>query len=137
MDFMERLCEEVNKFPEMPILCKMGYLGSGESFVVFPLPGSTAVRTFMDGAKEVALNYEFAMKSKEQSKIHATLWKVQDGLSRIENIISADYSFEFEGITVTNKPFISQLDEQGWFVFLLDIKANIIVFNDKEEINNG
>ncbi len=128
MDFMERLCEKVNDFPGLPILCKMGYLGAGESFVVFPLPGSTVVQTFMDGAKEVALNYEFAMKSKEQSKIHATLWQVQNELARIETLVSCDNSFEFEGITVTNKPFINQLDDQGWFVFLLDIKANIIIF---------
>ena len=131
MDLMERLCETVNRIPNLPIPCKMGYWGVEESFVVFPLPGSRVVQTFMDGTSEHALNYGFAMKSKQQNKIHATLWIVQNGLEAMGNddIVSKDNSFEFEDLVVTIKPFINQLDEQGWFVFLLDVKANVIIPN--------
>jgi hypothetical protein len=131
MDFMERLCEKVNQIPNLPTPCRMGYLGAEESFVVFPLPGSRVVRRFMDGTSEQALNFEFAMKSKSQSKIHATLWMVQNELEALEELVSHNCSFEFEELIITNKPFISQADEQGWFVFLLDVKANITVFKEE------
>ncbi len=135
MDFMERLCERVNQVPDLPISCKMGYLDTKESFVVFPLPGSRVVAGYMDGTSEQQLNYEFAMKSKSQNKIHATLWLVQNELERLDTLWSQDGSFEFQELIVTNKPFINQLDDQGWFVFLLDVQAKITVF--KESAVNG
>ncbi|WP_313430009.1 minor capsid protein [Siminovitchia terrae] len=132
MDFMERLTERVNEIPELPIQCKMGYLGTAESFVVYPLPGSGVVQKYMDGTSDQQLNYEFAMKSKVQSKIHQTLWLVQNELEALSELESRDNSFEFEELIITNKPFINQLDDQGWFVFLLDVQAKITVFKEDE-----
>lgn len=131
MDFMERLCERVNQIPDLLVPCKMGHLGAEESFVVFPLPGSREVQRFMDGTSEQLLNYEFAMKSKSQSKVHNTLWKVQNELENLKELESQDGSFEFEELIITDKPFINQADEQGWFVFLLDIQAKITVFKEE------
>lgn len=127
MDFMERLCDKVNEMPELPITCKKGYLGTDESFVVYPLPGSRVVQEYMDGTRDQQLNFEFAMKSKSQSKIHATLWLVQNELESLKELESQDASFEFEELIITNKPFINQIDDQGWFVFLLDVQAKITV----------
>lgn len=131
MDFIERLAEKVNEIPGLPIQCKLGYLGVNESFVVYPLPGSRVVARFMDGTSEQQLNFEFAMKSKEQNKIHETLWLVQNELENLEDLKSEDGSFEFEELIITDKPFINQMDDQGWFVFLLDIQANITVFKEE------
>lgn len=132
MDFIERLSERVNQIIGLPITCKIGYLGTDESFVVYPLPGSRTVREFMDGTKDQQLNFEFAMKSKVLSKIHTTLWAVQNELDALEELESRDGSFEFEELVITNKPFINQIDEQGWFVFLLDVQANITVFKEEK-----
>ena len=131
MDFIERLCERVNKMAGLPIECKLGYLGTDESFVVYPLPGSRTVQEYMDGTKDQQLNYEFAMRSKLQSKIHATLWLVQKELEKLKELKSQDDSFEFEELIITNKPFINNADEQGWFVFLLDVQANITVIKEE------
>ena len=132
MDFIERLTERVNLIPYLPIKCRMGYLGSGESFSVYPLPGGQTVEEFMDGTKVQQLNYEFAMKSKEQSKINATLWLVQSVLDDLEGLESNNNSFNFERLSITNKPFINQADDQGWFVFLLDVQAHITVFKEEK-----
>ena len=132
MDFIERLTERVNQIPGTPIQCKMGYLGTDESFVVYPLPGSRTVTEYMDGTTDQHLNFEFAMKSKLQSKIHQTLWLVQNELEALKVLDSQDDSFEFDELIITNKPFINQIDEQGWFVFLLDIQAKITVFKESE-----
>lgn len=132
MDFIERLCDKVNTIQELPIKCKIGYLGADESFVVYPLPGSQVTAEYMNGTIEQQLNFEFAMKSKSQKKIHDTLWMVQNELENLQELESHDGSFEFERLTITNKPFINQIDEQGWFVFLLDVQANITVFKEVE-----
>src|SRR5690625_483502 len=131
MDFIERLSDKVNKFPGIPITCKIGYLGTGESFVVYPLPGSNTVMEYMDGAKDQQLNYEFRMKSKSQKKINQTLWLVQNELEILSELESHDGSFKFEELIITNKPFINQSDDQGWFVFLLDVQAKITVFKEE------
>ncbi len=145
MDFIERLAKRVNQIPNIPIQCKLGYLGTDESFVVYPLPGSRIVSKFMDGTSDQQLNFEFAMKSKSQSKIHATLWLVQNELEGLPELESEDGSFEFDELIITNKPFINKIEDQGWFVFLLDVQAKITVFkaengstgNDKEEEENN
>ena len=72
------------------------------------------------------------MKSKSQSRIHSTLWLVQNKLESLIDLESQDDSFDFEELIITNKPFINQADEQGWFVFLLNVQANITVFNEEE-----
>lgn len=131
MDFIERLTDKVNEMPGLPVPLKMGYLGVDESFVVYPLPGSRTVQEYMDGTKDQQLNYEFAMKSKSQSSIHNTLWLVQNKLESLEELNSINGSFEFEELIITNKPFINQLDDQGWFVFLLNVQANITVFKEE------
>lgn len=131
MDFIERLQDAVNAMPGLPVRCNLGYLGVAESFVLYPLPGSRVVAEFMDGTKDQQLNFEFAMKSQSQSKIHQTLWTVQTELEKMTLLESQDGSFEFDELIITNKPFINQLDDQGWFVFLLDVQAKITVFKEE------
>lgn len=132
MDFLDRLQDKVNSLPGLPVQLFQGYLGTDESFVVYPLPGGRVVTRYMDGTTDQELNFEFAMKSKSQKKIHDTLWLVQNELEQLEELYSEDGSFEFEELIITNKPFINQHDEQGWFVFLLDIQAKITVFEKGE-----
>ena len=132
MDFIERLTERVNDIPGLPVDCRTGYLDVDESFVAYPLPGSTTVTEYMDGTKDQRLNFEFAMKSKSQSKIHATLWLVQNVLDDLKTLESQDDSFEFDQLIITNKPFINNADDQGFFTFLLDVQANITILRGDE-----
>ncbi len=137
MDFLDRLQDKVNSLPELPVTLMQGYLGADESFVVYPLPGGRTATEYMDGTKDRILNFEFAMKSKRQSVINPTLWMVQNVLDELEELESEDGSFEFEELTITNTPFINEIDEQGWFVFLLDVQASITVFEKQGGILNG
>lgn len=121
MDLIERLKDSVNTIDGLPVRCLLGYLKPEESFVVYPLPGSKITRKYYDGVKDQTLNYEFAMKSKDQQKIHQTLWATQSFLEDLEELSSKDGSFDFDGITVTNKPFITNLDDTGYYIFNLDV----------------
>lgn len=132
MDFLERLSDKINEFPKLPILCEPGYLGAGESLVVYPLPGSRIVTEYMNGASDQVLNFEIAMQSKVQGYINSTLWTIQTELEKVKEIISKSNSFEFDEIIITNKPFINEADDQGWFVFLLNVQAKITVFKEEK-----
>lgn len=128
MDLMERLTANVNTIPNLPIRCQMGYLKPTESFCIYPLPGSRVIREYYDGTKDQQLNYEFAMKSTDQQKISQTLWLVQNHLEGLSELMSLDGSFDFEEITVTNKPFINQLDDKSNYIFMLDIQAKVTTY---------
>lgn len=127
MDFIERLQDYINAIDGLPVSCQLGYLKEGESLVLFPSPGSRVVAEYMDGIKEASMNYTIAMRSKSQGKIHGTLWIIQNELESLMDLKSHDNSFEFNSLDVTNKPFISDADEQGWHVFMLDIQANLTI----------
>lgn len=127
---MERLNSRINAIPDMPIRSRMGYLGADESLVLYPLPGSRVIREYMDGTTDQQLNYEIAMKSKQQTMILDVLWKVQNEMESLQELESNDGSFEFQDITITSKPFINSNDDQGWFVFLLNLQAKITVFKE-------
>ncbi|MDT1995687.1 minor capsid protein [Carnobacterium divergens] len=130
MDFIERIKDSVNSIDNLPIQLRIGYLGTDESLVIYPLPGSATTKEYMDGAKDVDMNYEIAMKSKDGDKLQQVLWLISEHLDKVKSVISQDDSFTFNKLTITSKPFINQYDEQGWLVFLLDFTANITIEGD-------
>lgn len=130
MDFIERIKDSVNSIDELPIKLRSGYLIVSESLVIYSSAGSTAIKEYMDGAKDVNMNYEIAMKSKDGDKLQQVLWLISEHLDKVKSVISQDDSFTFNKLTITSKPFINQYDEQGWLVFLLDFTANITIEGD-------
>lgn len=128
VDFIERLRDKVNEIPNLPIRCMTDYLGSGDSFVLYPIPGGKVKQEFYNGMKDQQLNYEFSMKAKDQRAVHNTLWLVQDVLEQVESLASSDGSFEFDSITITNKPYIGELDEKGFYVFVLTVQAELTTY---------
>lgn len=127
MDFLERFTDKVNSIPDLPIQIQKGYLTTDESLVVYPLPAGRVTSEYFDGTKDVDLNFEIAMKSKSQEKIHSVLWIIQNEIDRFTDIQSSDNSFDFNEIIVGNKPYINETDDQGWFIFLLDFTAKITI----------
>lgn len=128
MDLIERLKEKVNEQTDLPIDLKIGYLDSDESLVIYSLAGSTVTQEYMDSAKDINVNYEVAMKSKDGSLAERTLWKTSETLDKLKEVKSKDNSFIFNRLRVTSKPFINYFDEQGWFVFLLNFTVSVTTY---------
>ena len=133
MDFTDRIKDKINSIPELPLKIKKGYLSAEESLVIYPLPGGQNLLEYYDGIKDVQLNFEIAMKSKDGSKVEQTLWLISDMLERVEDVTSSNKSFEFDDLTITSKPFINDADEQGWFVFLLDFQTKLTTFEGENK----
>ena len=133
MDFLDCLNEKINQIPNLTLNIRKGYLSAVESLVIYPLPGGKVDVEYYDGIKDELLKYEIAMKSKDGSKIEQTLWLLSDVLENIEELSSKDGSFEYNNLTITNRPFINEADEQGWFVFLLDFQTKLTTFEGENK----
>lgn len=125
MDFMEQLVLNVNKIPNLPVKCKLGYLTTSDSLCMYSLPGGRVTGGYYDGTKNQELNYEFSMKSKNLKSLNETLWLIQNHLEGLSTLESADNSFSFDSIYITNKPFISQMDDTQYYIFALTVQAKI------------
>ena len=123
-DFSEVLLEHI-KSVQTKIPSKRGYLDEHEGLVIYPLPGGNVVDEDMAGTQIVDLPFEIAIKSKDQKLIDNTLWQINTALSKIGlELPSKNNSYNFLGLEV-KKPYLNDLDEQGFFTYLLDVTANL------------
>lgn len=123
-DFSEVLLEYI-KSVQSQIPSKHGYLDESEGLVIYPLPGGNVVEEDMAGTQIVDLPFEIAIKSKDQKLIDNTLWQINTALSKIGlELPSKNNSYNFLGLEV-KKPYLNELDEQGFYIYLLDVTANL------------
>ena len=126
-DFIERLADKVNSIADLGLTAKLDYLSDDESLVIYSMPGGNVEQTYMDGARDVSLPFEIAIKTKRQQLANDTLWVINDELSDFDiQISSANDSYEFGSLDVA-KPFLNDQDEQGYYVYMLDVTAHITV----------
>lgn len=123
-DFAEVLLEHIKGIQEK-IPSKLGYLAEKEGLVIYPLPGGNVVDEDMAGTQIVDLPFEIAIKSKDQKLIDNTLWQINTALSKIGlELPSKNNSYNYLGLEV-KKPYLNELDEQGFYTYLLDVTANL------------
>ena len=123
-DFSEVLLEHI-KSVHTKIPSKHGYLDEKEGLAIYPLPGGNVVEEDMAGTQIVDLPFEIAIKSKDQKLIDNTLWQINTALSKIGlELPSKNNSYNYLGLEV-KKPYLNELDEQGFYTYLLDVTANL------------
>lgn len=131
MDLIDRIKDSVNTL-NLPVKLTKGVLkAEKESLVIYPLAGSKVSKSYMDGAKDANINLEIAMSSEDGNLLETVLWQVQDYLDVLDNVPSADDSYQFNQIEVTSKPYIAKLDETGWLVFMLTFQVNVTTKEEK------
>ena len=125
-DFSEVLANFINTLG-LPLKCKLDYLSENESLSVYPLPGGKVEVEDMAGTQILSLPYEVAIKSKDQQKLNAILWKINTELSKIGfELPSSNNSYTFLALTVET-PSLNDADEQGFYIYLLDLQARLEV----------
>ena len=123
-DFLEQLNSFINTL-NLPIPCRMDYLDEDESLVCYPLAGGKVNTLYMDEAKDVTLPFEIAIKSRDQELNDNILWQINAALSKMDlELPSKNGSYEFLGLKV-DKPYLNDLDEQGFYIYLLDVTASL------------
>ena len=124
-DFISRLADVINNIEGLPFTAIKGFLDANEGISVYPLPGGQVISEDMSGARDVELPFEIAIKTQKQEIANDTLWRINDVLSSFDlKVESANSSYEFNDLNV-DKPFLQDVDDKGFFIYLLDVKASI------------
>lgn len=125
-NFQKVLLDYVNNFKELPLKARLDYFNEeGDDLVINAIPGGTIDREFMDGTREVSLPFEIAVKSKSNEKASNIIWFLNGELSAFDvDLPSTDNSYTFLSLLV-DKPGINGRDEQGYFVYTLQLTAKL------------
>ena len=111
----------------LPLTPRLDYLNESEDLVIYALPGGKVEDEDMAGTQILSLPDEIAIKSKDQQKANAILWKINTELSKIGiELPSLNNSYTFLALTVET-PSLNDADEQGFYIYLLDLEATIEV----------
>ena len=79
----------------------------------------------MDGTREVSLPFEIAVKCKSNQKASDAIWLINGDLSEFDiELPSTDNTYTFLSLDV-GKPGINGKDEQGYFVYTLQVTAKL------------
>lgn len=125
-DFSEVLANFINTLG-LPLKYKLDYLSEDESLSVYPLPGGKVEDEDMAGTQILSLPYEIAIKSKDQQKLNAILWKINTELSKIGlELPSLNNSYTFLSLKVET-PSLNDVNDQDYYIYLLDLEATIEV----------
>ena len=111
----------------LPLTPRLDYLNEGEDLVIYALPGGKVEDEDMAGTQILSLPYEIAIKSKDQPKVNATLWKINTELSKIGlELPSLNNSYTFLSLKVET-PSLNDVNDQDYYIYLLDLQATIEV----------
>lgn len=111
----------------LPLTPRLDYLNESEDLVIYALPGGKVEDEDMAGTQILSLPFEIAIKSKDQQKANAILWKINTELSKIGiELPSLNNSYTFLALTVET-PSLNDADEQGFYIYLLDLQARLEV----------
>lgn len=111
----------------LPLTPRLGYLNEGEDLVIYALPGGKVEDEDMAGTQILSLPYEIAIKSKDQQKVNATLWKINTELSKIGlELPSLNNSYTFLSLKVET-PSLNDVNDEDYYIYLLDLQATIEV----------
>lgn len=125
-DFSEVLQESLASLG-LPLAPRLDYLNEGEDLVIYALPGGKVEDEDMAGTQILSLPFEIAIKSKDQQKVNATLWKINTELSKIGlELPSFNNSYTFLSLKVET-PSLNDVNDQDYYIYLLDLQATIEV----------
>lgn len=125
-DFSEVLLDFLSGL-NLPLTPRLDYLNEGEDLVIYALPGGKVEDEDMAGTQILSLPYEIAIKSKDQQKVNATLWKINTELSKIGlELPSLNNSYTFLSLKVET-PSLNDVNDQDYYIYLLDLQATIEV----------
>lgn len=125
-NFQEVLLKHINSFDRLPLKARLDYFNEDEDdLVINAIPGGTIDKEFMDGTREVNLPFEIAIRSKSNKKASDIIWFLNGELSAFDvDLPSTDNSYTFLSLSV-DKPGINGRDEQGYFVYTLQLTAKL------------
>ena len=132
LDFLLKLNQYINAQKlasstlNKPLTSVIGLLLADESMSIMAMPGG-AETVYMDGSRDKAYQVQINIKSKRQDVAMNALNAIAKKLENLELLPSGNGSYDFQQIKVTSNPSFLQQDEQGFFVWVLSISAELTI----------
>ncbi|HEQ2107292.1 TPA: minor capsid protein [Streptococcus pyogenes] len=125
-NFQLVLLNHINAINNLPLEARLDYFEDDkDDLVINALPGGSIDKVYMDGTREVSLPFEIAVKCKKNQKASDTIWLINGDLSSFDIALpSTDNTYTFLSLDV-GKPGINGRDEQGYFVYTLQVTAKL------------
>lgn len=125
-NFQLVLLNHVNAINNLQLEARLDYFKDDkDDLVINALPGGSIDKQYMDGTREVSLPFEIAVKCKKNQKASDTIWLINGDLSSFDiDLPSTDNTYTFLSLDV-GKPGINGRDEQGYFVYTLQVTAKL------------
>lgn len=125
-NFQIVLLDHINAINNLPLEARLDYFKDDkDDLVINALPGGSIDNEYMDGTREVSLPFEIAVKCKNNQKASDTIWLINGDLSSFDiDLPSTDNTYNFLSLDV-GKPGINGKDEQGYFVYTLQVTAKL------------
>lgn len=128
-DFQIVLCNYVNTL-DLGLKARIDYFNEKDDLVINLISGGKVDQLFMDGSQEISLPYEIAVKSKDNQRANAIIWTIHSYLSQFGiQLPSQNNSYQFLEMEIA-KPSINGQDEQGFFIYTLNITAKLEIKGD-------
>lgn len=128
-DFQIVLCNYVNTL-NLGLKARIDYFNEKDDLVINLISGGRVEQLFMDGSQEISLPYEIAVKSKDNQRANAIIWTIHSYLSQFGiQLPSQNNSYQFLEMEIA-KPSINGQDEQGFFIYTLNITAKLEIKGD-------
>lgn len=128
-DFQTVLCNYVNTL-NLGLKARIDYFNEKDDLVINLISGGKVDQLFMDGSQEISLPYEIAVKSKDNQRANAIIWTIHSYLSQFGiQLPSQNNSYQFLEMEIA-KPSINGQDEQGFFIYTLNITAKLEIKGD-------
>lgn len=128
-DFQIVLCNYVNTL-NLGLKARIDYFNEKDDLVINLISGGRVEQLYMDGSQEISLPYEIAVKSKDNQRANAIIWTIHSYLSRFNiQLPSLNNSYQFLEMEIA-KPSVSGQDEQGFFIYTLNITAKLEIKGD-------
>ncbi|WP_105135906.1 minor capsid protein [Streptococcus suis] len=127
-NFQNVLLAHINNIKDLPLKARIDYFEDDkDDLVINALSGGIIGKEYMDGTREVSLPFEIAVKSKTNVVANDIIWLLNGDLSDFDlDLPSTDNSYTFLSLSV-DKPGINGKDEQGYFVYSMQVTAKLEV----------
>ena|SRR5699024_1098973 len=126
LDFMNQLNKKINNL-NLYAHCRIGLLDEGESLSIMAMPGGEET-VYYDGERDKDYQIQVNSKSINQNNCFDALTKIYQTLENLEDLPSQNGSYDFQKIETRSLPNLVTQDEQGFFIWALNISAKITIY---------
>lgn len=125
VDFIEMIVEVLN-LKGLYSIVYFPNLKPGNSISITPIP-SNDYKHYMDGSFDKKEAFQISTRHSDQMVAYQTLLTISNELTKLQDLISLNGSFEFNGITITSDASLVAVDESNFTcaaTFVADLYIN-------------